>query len=85
MTAIAIFIDNGTEGPYNHSGGPLTVTAKGTWGNGTLSFQADIGGGFVELETLDDDGGFIADLPGECRFQFVFSESTSPDLIVAAR
>lgn len=71
---------DGTAGPQTVSG-DVWVAAAGDFGSGTVSVQVDLGCGYVEVGSWDDDDELLLELPlGGAAVKFVLSGSGSPDI-----
>lgn len=81
----ATLTEDGTAGPFDHSGGQLHYSVTGTFGSGTVSVQSSIGGGFVQDATGTADFNGTVLLPEGAQVQFVLSGSSSPDIDIVVR
>lgn len=85
MLEIYEITENGTYGPFVHSGGRLVASAVGNFGGGVLSVQVDHGVGYTEEAAwTTDESGVVDAVPGS-SVVFILSGATAPDLKACGR
>ena len=85
MLEIYEITENGTYGPFIHSGGRLVASAVGNFGGGVLSVQVDHGVGYTEEAAWTADESGVVDAATGSRIQFVLAGATSPNLNACGR
>ena len=75
-------VANGLTSAHNHLRGVVFFAANGTFGNGTLQLQADLGVGYNDIEnaTLTASGQIVLNLPSGAWIKANLTGATNPDI-----